>query len=267
MDWQQKLSETTERIRNNPNNINLRIEFIQYLCMLGHWERVLQQIGQFQKVFPHQEQQLIIYLLNHVEAELQRLSVFQAKHKPFSFYLDEVTVPILEKQLSLLVLILEKDNAQVSKIYEQLVGYIPENKISINYYQVPNHLLNTNDEWLMDGDIRTAFVCELFADGQYYWQPWHTLKKIQFNYPTTLLDTIWRTAHITLHDGKRLQATIPARYVCFIDESYNDKLLSCAETVWDSLFIERFYTGKGQKLLYGGQAEYPLLDIQTLVFA
>lgn len=267
MDWQQKLSETTERIRSYPNNIDLRIELIQYLCMIGDWERALQQISRFQKIFPQREKKLVMYLLNHIEAELQRLSVFQAKYKPFSFYQDNFTVPILEKQLSLLALLLEQDHDDTSKVYEQLVSHIPEVKILVSYQKASHHFLSSNEEWLMDGDIRTAFVCELFVDGCYYWQPWHTLNNIQFNYPKTLLDTIWRTAKITLQDGKCLYATVPVRYINFInDELYNNKLLSCTETVWDSLFVEGLYTGRGQKVLYGEKAEYPLLDIQTLAF-
>ena len=82
MDWQVKLSEAIDRIRHAPNNIDLRLELIQYLCMCGNWERALKQISQFQKIFPYQNQSLMLYLLNNVEAELRREKVFHADYSP-----------------------------------------------------------------------------------------------------------------------------------------------------------------------------------------
>lgn len=265
MDWQVKLSEAIDRIRHAPNNIDLRLELIQYLCMCGNWERALKQISQFQKIFPYQNQSLMLYLLNNVEAELRREKVFHADYRPLTLAQDAKSELILERHLSVLAFIQEQNKNELFKIYEQLANSTPDATVTISYTTTFGVDM-AEEMWLIDGDVRTAFVCELFIDGRYYWQPWHTFSNIQFNPPKAVLDTIWRSVEVTLHNKKSFRAYIPARYSCL--EVYNDaSLLSCAATTWHSLDIEGLYIGRGQKLLYGEQKEYPFLDIQSLIFS
>lgn len=267
MDWQVKLTETTERIRSYPNNADLRLELIQYLCMCGEWERALKQIGQFQKIFARQDEKLMMYLLNHVEAELRRAGVFRTDYKPLTLVQDAVSDVILEKQLSLLAFIQEQDEHRLSEIYEQLANSTPDAAVTVSYATASESNTDAEEAWLIDGDIRTAFVCELFIDGRYYWQPWHNFSSIQLSQPKALLDTIWRSAEITLRNKTCFQASIPARYGFLPDTAHKGSLLSCTETVWNPLIVEGLYVGCGQKILYGNQGEYPVLDIQSLTFS
>lgn len=272
MYWQMKLTEITERIRHYPNNPDLRLEMVQYLCVLGEWERALKQLAQFQKLFAQQDKILVHYLLNHIEAEMRRVSVLRADYKPLTLVQDSQTDNILTQQLSLLAWLAESQTERLTECFTQLVQTVPEYTAalsfsgSLNVNAARSSEAQTHESWLMDGDVRTAFVCEVFLDGQYYWLPWHTIQSISFQPPKTLLDTLWRSAEMLLHNGSSLQATVPARYGWVADmTAYDDDLLSCKKTLWQSI-ADDLYVGLGQKMLFGEQGEYALLDLDRIDF-
>jgi len=119
--------------------------------------------------------------------------------------------------------------------------------------------------WIIDGDVRTAFVYEFFFQGQYYWQTWDSIKGIFFKQPTSLLDIIWRPMEIRLTNGEEIQGICPARYTVSTEEKWTDTLLSCAETDWSEVSNDLFI-GRGQKMFYTDKGDFGILDIQSIKF-
>ncbi|MDO4433990.1 MAG: type VI secretion system accessory protein TagJ [Alysiella sp.] len=270
MNWQHKRREITELIRHKPHDADLRITLIQCLCMCGDWSRALKQIDQFKKIFPDLNNNLLIYLFNQVESELRRTGVFQANHKPLTFQQNVDYNGILEQQLSLLALFQEKqpNPSLLTEMHTELLNNIPDAACTIQYRSTATEIVQVQEKWLIDGDARIATVCELFVNGQYYWQPWYTFSQISFIPPQNQLDVIWRSAQITLKDGKTFHAVIPARYYFEYDEHHEDALLSSvAQTTWTQTILSSCFMGQGQKMLYGEQNEYPYLDIENLMFS
>lgn len=266
MHWQARLTKTEECIRQYPHNSDLRLEMVQYLCILGDWERALKQLAQFQKIFDRQDQALVLYLINQIEAELRRNAVLRTDYKPLTFEQDALSNRILEQQLTMLVWLAEHDYHKLDATYHELVECVPEITATIQVKSLENSL-HVTEPWLMDGDLRTAFVCELLVNGQYYWQPWHTIRSIQFQEPKVLPDMLWRNAQIILQNGKQFSASVPARYGFLPHISYDDTLIAGARTIWHPTVHGDLYLGCGQKMLYGKQEEYALLDIEILMFS
>lgn len=261
MKWLTKLNEVTENIRQHPNNANFRLEMVQYLCMLGDWERSLKQLEQFQKLFPQKDPILVHYLLNQIEAEVRRSGVLSANYKPLSLVQNDQLDQILIQQLSLLTWIIEDNIEYIISSFTQLSEGVPEYAATLSYF----NNVKITEPWLMDGDARTAFVCEIFWHGQYCWLPWHIIHSITFQPPKSLLDTIWRGADILLCNGKRFQAVLPVRYGFITGTTYSDAQLACNETAWHKI-IDDLHLGLGQKMLFGKQDEYSLLDLKEVVF-
>ena len=250
MDLQTKLSDATEAVRENPNNSEYRLVLIQYFCMCAKWDSALKQIGQFQKLFPSVQKHLIFYLIENIEAEIRRGAVLSTQQKPKTFESHTRNLEILQNQLSIAAYASDNKNGRLSNQYNELADNVTETPVKISYFLSDKSEVDTSGNWIIDGDVRTAFVYEFFFQGQYYWQTWNSIKGIFFKQPTSLLDIIWRPMEIRLTNGEEIQGICPARYTVSTEEKWSDTLLSCAETDWS-------YTDKG---------DFGILDIQSIKF-
>lgn len=267
MDLKTKLSDMIELVRSNPDHQEHRLALIQYLCLCAKWHQALKQIGQFQKLFPDIQKPLMFYLIENIEAEIRREAVLSAKQKPKTLEQHAGKLDILQKQLSLIAHIEEQKNAVLAEEYAALSEIIEEAPVSITYLLADKSVTETNGSWIIDGDVRTAFVFEYFYRGQYYWQTCSTIESIVFKTPYSLLDMIWRQSEITFQNGECIQCTVPARYAVLPDaeSEWSDMLMQCAQTDWIEVAAD-LYTGMGQKMLYTNNNEFSLLDIKTLKF-
>ncbi|QEY26148.1 type VI secretion system accessory protein TagJ [Neisseria zalophi] len=267
MDLKTKLSDMIELVRSNPDNPQQRLIVIQYLCICAQWEQALKHIKQFQKLFPNVEKSLILFLIENIEAEMRRESTLTAKQKPKTFEQHASKLEVLQKQLSLVAHASEKESNLLLQTYTELVDLVPEIPISITYLLPNKSVETTSGKWVIDGDVRTSFVCEFFLNGQYYWQPWDSINSIAFIAPNSLLDIIWRPSEITFKDGKSIQCITPARYVVLQDliTKWSDALLQCSKTDWMGV-AEDLFIGFGQKMLYTDKEDFGLLDIRLIKF-
>lgn len=262
MQLSQKIAETTDLIRKQPNNPDHRLHYIQYLCMSADWEKALKQLVQFKKIFPFSQQQLISILIELVEGEMRREAVFQAQQKPRSWIEDREEQLKLQQQLSLIGHLTENNLPEAIHTHT-LLAEMQRPRLATIVLTGRKDPQKSITPWLMDGDMRTAFVCEFFLGGYYFWQSWDVIQRLDFEAPKSLPDIIWRSAELHLRNGQSLQVICPARYV--VNSDYTNPLLCNQETHWHDLSDE-WFTGSGQKILYGEEAEYGFLDLRSLVF-
>lgn len=267
MDLKNKLSEVIEQTRSNPGDSNLRLTLIQYLCMCGKWDQALKQINQFQKLFPEEQKHVMLYLIENIKAEMRREAVFSTQQKPKTLETHSDRLDILQKQLSLLAYAGDGKNKELADTFSMLSEQVNEVPVKIAFFTEHEFSGDISGAWLMDGDVRTAFVHEYFYRGNYYWQTWNSIRQIAFKKPESFLDIIWRPAEIQFHNGENIQCTCPARYVVLAEqaEKLPDAALSCAKTEWLDVSQDLF-TGIGQKMLFTEQHDFGFLDIRIIVF-
>lgn len=267
MDLQTKLSNAIELVRSNPDNQEHRLALIQYLCLSAKWDQALKQIGQYQKLFPNIQKTLMLYLIENIEAEIRRQAVLTAQQKPQTLEQHAGKLDILQKQLSLVAYVVEQQKEALSQNYAALSEDSNETPVNLTYFLADKSAKETNGSWIIDGDVRTAFVYEYFYRGHYYWQTWGSIESIAFKTPSSLLDVIWRPSEITFSNGKCIQCTTPARYAVLpgAEQQWSDILLQCAQTDWVEEG-EDLFTGLGQKMLYTDNDDFSLLDIRTIKF-
>lgn len=267
MDLKTKLSDMIELVRSNPDNQEHRLALIQYLCLCAKWDQALKQIGQYQKLFPNTQKPLMLYLIENIEAEMRRQAVLAAQQKPKTLEQHASKLDILQKQLSLVAHVAEQKSAALADGYAALSDDIDETPVNITYLLADKSVADASGSWIIDGDVRTAFVYEYFYRGQYYWQTWGSIESISFKAPASLLDVIWRPSEITFGHGECIQCTSPARYAVLPDaeSEWSDLLLQCAQTDWVEA-ADRLFTGIGQKMLYTDNHDFGLLDIRSIKF-
>jgi type VI secretion system protein ImpE len=120
-------------------------------------------------------------------------------------------------------------------------------------------------EWLTDGDCRLGPVCEVFANGQYYWLPFESCTAIHIEAPTDLRDLVWSPAELILPNQGRVPALIPTRYpeTSSTAQVKADQFKQSRLTEW----IERSpdnWTGLGQRVWMSDIGEHPILDTRVI---
>lgn len=267
MDLKTKLSDMIELVRSNPDNQEHRLALIQYQCLCAKWEQALKQIGQYQKLFPHTQKPLMLYLIENISAEMRRQAVLEAQQKPKTLELHASKLDILQKQLSLVAHVSEQKNKALVDDYTVLSENIDGSPVHITYLLTDKSVSEIDSNWIMDGDVRTAFVYEYFYQGHYYWQTWDSIENISFKAPSSLLDIIWRASEIKFTNGECIQCTSPARYTVMPGEetAWSDLLMKCSQTDWIEI-AEQLFTGVGQKTLYTDNHDFGLLDIRNIRF-
>ena len=184
MDLKTKLSEMIELVRSNPDNQEHRLALIQYQCLCAKWEQALKQIGQYQKLFPHTQKPLMLYLIENISAEMRRQAVLEAQQKPKTLEQHASKLDILQKQLSLVAHVSEQKNKALVDDYTVLSENIEGSPVHITYLLADKSVSEIDSDWIMDGDVRTAFVYEYFYQGHYYWQTWNSIENISFKTPS-----------------------------------------------------------------------------------
>ena len=175
MDLKTKLSDMIELVRSNPDNQEHRLALIQYQCLCAKWEQALKQIGQYQKLFPDTQKPLMLYLIENISAEIRRQAVFETQQKPKTLEQHASKLDILQKQLSLVAHVSEQKNKALVDDYTVLSENIDGSPVHITYLLADKSVSEIDSNWIMDGDVRTAFVYEYFYQGHYYWQTWDSI--------------------------------------------------------------------------------------------
>ena len=243
------LARLQEDVRARPADAKLRVFLFQLLCVLGQWERALNQLKVASEMEPLALPMAQMYG-DAVRCEAVRDAVFDGRKSPM----------ILGEPDQWLALLIESrlrsgrgESEQAEDLRRRAFEDAPASSGEVN---------GTAFEWIADADSRLGPVMEAIINGRYYWVPFARLAKVTFEAPEDLRDMVWMPAQLLFANGGESLALIPTRYPG--SESSPDGAIALArKTEWQP-FAEDAYAGLGQRLFATDAAEIPMLDVRTM---
>ena len=243
------LARLQEDVRTHPSDAKLRNFLFQLLCVLGQWDRALNQLKVATELDPIALAMAQMYG-DAVRCEAVRDEVFAGKKSPM----------ILGEPDQWLALLIE------SLLRGGLGEQAASEELRLRAFDDAPPSAGAIDgkpfEWIADADSRLGPVLEAVINGRYYWVPFSRLTKVTLEKPEDLRDIVWMPAHLEFDNGGDSLALIPTRYPG--SESAADGTLVLArQTTWDEVVPGRFH-GLGQRLLATDTGETPLLEIREI---
>lgn len=239
-----------EDVRANPADAKLRVFLFQLLCVLGQWERALNQLTVASGLDPIALAMAQTYG-EAVRCEAIRRDVFDGKRSPMVLGEPEQWLALLIESL---LLAGRGQNGESEQLRQRAFDEAETSSGGIDDHPFA---------WIADADSRLGPVLEAVINGRYYWVPFSRLSKISLEPPEDLRDMVWMPAHLEFENGGESVAFIPTRYPG--SESSADGLIALArKTVWNEV-AEGAHHGLGQRMLTTDAGEMPLTEIRAIV--
>jgi type VI secretion system protein ImpE len=246
------LAQLQEQVRARPSDMKLRVFLFQLLCVLGQWERALNQLKVARELDPIALPMEQTYG-EAVRCEAIRTQVFKGTKSPLIFGEPEQWLALLIESL---LLDGQGERERSEELRARAFDEAPVSSGTID---------GRPFAWIADADSRLGPVLEAVINGRYYWVPFTRLTKIQIEAPEDLRDVVWMPAHLDFENGGEAVALIPTRYPG--SEHSADGLIALArKTTWDEVG-ENVHRGLGQRVLTTDVDDTPLMEVRTIVFA
>ncbi len=250
-DLQNTLAELQQQVRRQPAEAKHRIFLFQLYCVLGEWQKALNQLNVLRDLDASTLPMAQTYQ-EAIQCEALRAQVFAGQRAPLLFGEPE---PWLAWLIEALKLTAQGQHDQASALREQALEQAPATSGQLN---------DTAFEWLADADPRFGPVLEAIVNGRYYWIPLHNIRQLQIEPPTDLRDLVWLPAQLTWANGGESVGLIPVRYPGS-ESSSDDAIRLARKTDWHSV-NETTQLGLGQRLFATESADHALLDTRTFIF-
>lgn len=241
-----------DQVRAKPSDAKLRIFLFQLLCVLGQWDRALNQLNVAGELDASTLAMVQTYR-ETIACERLRDEVFAGRKVPLLFGEPEPWVALLIEALL-------RDGRGEADAARQLRDQAFE--------QAPPTAgeLQTGDathafEWIADADMRLGPVLESIINGRYYWVPIHRLAEVRIEAPADLRDRVWTAVNLLFTNGGESVAFIPTRYAA--TDLGDGRLAMAGRTDW----VERqpgFHVGVGQRMLATDGGDFALMDLRHL---
>lgn len=243
------LARLQEDVRARPSDAKLRVFLFQLLCVVGQWERALNQLKVASELEPLALPMAQMYG-DAVRCEAIRAQVFDGHKSPM----------VLGEPDQWLALLIESrlrfgrgETSQSEELRRRAFEEAPASSGDIDARPF---------EWVADADSRLGPVMEAIINGRYYWVPFSRITKVSMEAPVDLRDLVWVPAHFDFDNGGESLALIPTRYPG--SESSDDGAIALArKTAWEAIGEDAF-RGLGQRLIATDTGETPILDIRTI---
>ncbi len=243
------LARLQEDIRANPSDAKLRVFLFQLLCVVGQWDRALNQLKVASELDPLALPMAQMYG-EAVRCELIRDEVFDGKKSPM----------ILGEPDQWLALLIESrlqagrgEAAQSEELRQRAFEEAPTSS---------GHIDGRPFEWVADADSRLGPVLEAIINGRYYWVPFTRVTEVTMEAPEDLRDLVWMPAQLHFENGGESLALIPARYPGSQGADDGNLALS-RKTAWEPIADDAF-RGLGQRIIATDTGETPFLEIRAL---
>ena len=244
------LAELQEQVRARPADAKLRIFLFQLLCVLGQWERALNQLKVASGLDPAALAMAQMYG-EAVRCEAMRTDVFAGRKSPMVFGQPEQWLALLIESL---LVAGRGDRARSLELRQRAFEEADTSAGDINGQPF---------EWVADADSRLGPVLEAVINGRYYWVPFARLAAVTVEEPEDLRDMVWMPAQLQFENGGESVALIPTRYPG--SEHSEDGLVVLArKTIWEEAAPDTHY-GLGQRIIATDAIDVPLLELRTLV--
>jgi type VI secretion system protein ImpE len=238
-----------DQVRARPADARLRVFLFQLLCVLGQWERALNQLKVAAELDPAALAMQQMYG-DAVRCETLRSDVFAGTRVPMVFGEPEQWMALM---LESLLLAGRGEAAQSQQLRRRAFDDAPASSGSVNGQRF---------EWIADADSRFGPVLEAIINGRYYWVPFSRLTKVDCEAPEDLRDVVWMPAHLEFSNGGETLALLPARYPG--SERAGDGLLALGrKTVWEEVAPD-VHHGLGQRIFSTDSEEFPIMDVRSI---
>ena len=246
------LAQLQEQVRAKPADPKLRIFLFQLLCVLGQWDRALNQLDVASGLDPEALAMAKTYG-DAVRCEAVRGDVFEGKKSPMIFGQPEQWLALLIESL---LVAGGGERARSQELRSAAFDQAPASEGDID---------GRPFSWIADADSRLGPVLEAVINGRYYWVPFSRLTKIQLEPPEDLRDMVWMPAHLQFENGGESVALIPTRYAG--SETAGDGLIALArKTVWEEMGPDA-HRGLGQRILATDADDAPLMEVRTITLS
>ena len=243
------LAQLQERVRAAPADPKLRVFLFQLLCVLGQWERALNQLDVASNLDPEVVAMSQTYG-EAVRCEAVRKGVFEGTRSPVIFGQPDQWLALLIESL---LVAGRGEHERSQDLRSRAFDDAPASSGDIDGQAFA---------WISDADSRLGPVLEAVINARYYWVPFARLTKIEIEPPADLRDLVWMPAHLHFENGGESVALIPTRYPG--SETADDGLIAMArKTVWEEL-PSGAQRGLGQRILATDANEVPLMGVRTI---
>jgi len=243
------LARLQDDIRAHPADAKLRVFLFQLLCVVGQWDRALNQLKVASELDPLALPMAQMYG-EAVRCELIRDEVFDGKKSPM----------ILGEPDQWLALLIESrlqagrgEATQSEELRQRAFEEAPTSS---------GHIDGRPFEWVADADSRLGPVLEAIINGRYYWVPFARVTEVTMEAPEDLRDLVWMPAQLHFENGGESLALIPARYPGSQGADDGNLALS-RKTTWEPIAADAF-RGLGQRIIATDTGETPFLEIRAL---
>jgi type VI secretion system protein ImpE len=243
------LAQLQNDVRARPSDVKLRVFLFQLLCVLGQWERALNQLKVASELDPLALPMAQMYG-DAVRCEAIRTAVFEGSKSPMILGQPEQWLALLIESR------LRAGRGEAAQAEELRLRAFEEAPVS------SGDIDGRPFAWIADADSRLGPVVEAIVNGRYYWVPFSRLTKVTMDAPEDLRDLVWMPAHLDFDNGGESLALIPTRYPG--SESSGDGAIALArQTSWESIAAAA-YRGLGQRILVTDAGETPMLEIRSI---
>ncbi len=239
----------TEQVRAKPQDAKLRVFMFQLLCVLGQWDRALNQLNVSFELDASTLPMVQTYR-EAIACETLRLQVFAGQKVPMLFGEPEPWIAML---IEALLREGRGEPAAARQLREQALEQAPATSGQIDGQPFA---------WIADGDGRLGPTVEAVINGRYYWLPWSRLSKVDIDPPQDLRDAIWMPAHFQFTNGGEVVGLIPTRYPD-TELAAGDALALSRRTDWREA-ADGSYVGLGQRVVVTDGSEIGLMDVRTV---
>jgi type VI secretion system protein ImpE len=243
------LAQLQEQVRARPADAKLRIFLFQLLCVVGQWERALNQLDVASGLDSEAMAMAKTYG-DAVRCEAIRRDVFDGRKSPMIFGQPDQWLALLIESL------LAAGNGEAERSRQLRSSAFEDAPTSRG--EVDGRPFT----WIADADSRLGPVLEAVINGRYYWVPFSRLTKIEIEPPHDLRDVVWMPAHLEFENGGESVALIPTRYAG--SESADDGSLALArKTVWEEIGPDA-HRGLGQRIFATDTDDAPIMEIRRI---
>lgn len=211
------------QVRTQPAAAVHRWALFQLLCVMGQWERAVQQLQVYAQLDPQQVPAAQAYR-DLIRAERWRAQVLSGRERP-GFVFDAPSW--VEGLLEALRLSATEQHDEADLVRERALDQAP---------LVPARSADLQLDWIADSDSRLGPVCEVMTAGHYRWLPFSDIAAWRIERPAMLLDLVWAPCTLTLTDGSAVPGFMPARYpgseTVHGDSSEHDAICLGRRTSW-----------------------------------
>jgi type VI secretion system protein ImpE len=243
------LARLQEDVRARPSDPKLRVFLFQLLCVVGQWERALNQLKVASELDPLALPMAQMYG-EAVRCEAVRDEVFDGKKSPMVLGEPERWLALLiESRL----LAGRGEPAHSEELRLRAFEEAPASRGNID---------GRPFEWVADADSRLGPVMEAIINGRYYWVPFSRVSEMTLEAPEDLRDLVWMPAQLRFVNGGESLALVPTRYPG--SEASDDGAIALArKTSWESIGQDA-YRGLGQRIIATDAGESPFLEIRAI---